>query len=138
MIVVDTSAVVAILLREPDAELFAAAIETAGRPLMSAATLVELNAVMRHRRGPDGMAMVERFVALAGIEIVSFSQEQAMIASAAYDRYSVLNFGDCFAYALAKERDLPLLYKGDDFGRTDIAAAMCLRLPKTPSSSAGK
>ncbi len=123
MIVVDTSAVVAVLLQEDDAPRFAAAIATDGAPLMSAATLVELNAVMFRRRGSDALAMVERFLELGGIEIVALTRAQAEIASVAYARFGALNFGDCFAYALAKDRDVPLLYKGQDFARTDIASA---------------
>ena len=90
---------------------------------MSAETLVELNAVMFRRRGPDSLAIVARFLALAGIEIVPLTEMQAQIASEAYVRFSALNFGDCFAYALAKERDAPLLFKGKDFSRTDIISA---------------
>lgn len=123
MIVVDTSAVVAILLAEADARHFAEAIEHDDAPLMSAATLVELNAVMRHRRGRQGMAAVRQLLDLAEVEIVALSEAQAHIASDAYDRYGALNLGDCFAYALAKERGLPLLFKGNDFSKTDIPAA---------------
>ena len=123
MIVVDTSAVVAILLKEDDADYFAHAIAADSAPAMSAATLVELNAVLLRRRGPDALDIVGRFIAAAGIEMAAFSEAQAIIASEAYQRFAALNFGDCFAYALARERDAPLLFKGDDFRKTDIRIA---------------
>jgi ribonuclease VapC len=123
VIVVDTSAAVAILLKEDDADYFVEAIAADPAPAMSAATLVELNAVLLRRRGPDALEIVRRFIDAAGIEIAAFTETQAFIASAAYRRFAALNFGDCFAYALARERDAPLLFKGNDFRKTDILPA---------------
>jgi ribonuclease VapC len=126
--VVDTSAVVAILLEEPEARSFAARLVDAGHAVMSAASYVELRIVARSR-GRRGAAEVDGTLADGGIEIVPVTPGQARLAAEAYDRFgkgrhpAALNFGDCFSYALAKERSEPLLFKGDDFARTDIAAA---------------
>lgn len=134
MIVVDTSAIVAILRVEPDAEVFAAAIERDQTPVMSAVSVMECSIVMRAARlRPDSEAefSLDQMLAKAEIEIRDVTAEQLAIARAAHIRFgkgtghpAQLNFGDCFAYALAKAMDVPLLYKGDDFGRTDIASAL--------------
>ncbi len=124
--VIDTSAVVAILLGEPDAMDFAAAIEQAGPRLMSAATLLEASIVVESRKGAEGARDLDLFVYRAGIEIVPVDQEQAEVARIAWRRFGKgrhaagLNYGDCFAYALAKVSQAKLLYKGSDFGFTDL------------------
>lgn len=123
MIVIDSSAVVAILLGEEDAARYMAAIERDDAPLMSAASFVELNAVMKHRKGPGVIAIIDRFLAQAAIAIEPVTERQAWLARDAYMRFGVLNFGDVFAYALAKDKTVPLLFKGEDFRRTDIVPA---------------
>jgi ribonuclease VapC len=131
--VLDTSAVLAILLGEPEATEFAAAIEAAAPRLMSAATLLEASIVVEARKGPDGSRDLDLFIYRAGVEIVPVDFEQAEVARLAWRTYGKgrhpagLNYGDCFAYALAKTRGSALLCKGDDFSRTDLA------LGSTPS-----
>ncbi len=124
--VIDSSAVLAILLMEPDAERLAQAIEAGVPRLMSAATLLETAIVVERRSNGTGAHALDAFVRRAGIEIVPFDAEQAAIARAADRRYGKgrhragLNFGDLFAYALAKTTGEPLLCKGGDFARTDL------------------
>ncbi|MGH6898945.1 MAG: type II toxin-antitoxin system VapC family toxin [Geminicoccaceae bacterium] len=126
--IVDTSALVAILLQEDDAETYADAIAGAGTALLSAASYVEL-AIVSLSRGGRGRAELEATLADAAIEIAPVTPDQARLAADAYERYgkgrhaAALNFGDCFAYALAKSRGEPLLFKGTDFGLTDILRA---------------
>lgn len=126
--VVDTSAVVAILRMEPDAAHFAESLAAADVRLMSAANLVEAGIILGARFGPDAEQDLDLLVARAGIEIVPVTPEQATIARRAFRAFGKgqhpagLNFGDCFAYALAKASGQPLLFKGNDFAQTDIAA----------------
>ena len=126
MIVLDTSAVMAILLRESDARVFADAIAASPRVFMSSGTLLELNIVATKLREAPGAADAQQFIGESAVEIVPFGAAQAQVASDAYRLYGKgrnragLNFGDCFAYALAKSRNLPLLFKGDDFTKTDV------------------
>ncbi|MEL6621524.1 MAG: type II toxin-antitoxin system VapC family toxin [Pseudomonadota bacterium] len=124
MIAVDTSALVAILEQEPDAGLYAEALEADPAPVLSTANLIELQIVMRYRRGAVGRPLIERLMEQASIEPIPVSVEQARLAADAHARFGALNFGDSFAYALAQERDVPLLFKGDDFTRTDIRKAV--------------
>jgi len=127
---VDSSAIAAMLLREPEAEGFLSVIGRS-RAVMSAATLVELHSVGLRRLGPDGPGRIDELLSTLGVSIVPFDADQAAIARDALVRYgrgrreppAVLNFGDAFSYALAKARGLPLLYKGADFAQTDVAAA---------------
>ena len=97
--------------------------------LMSAANWLEAAIIIDDRLGEDGAGGLKLFLVEAAVEIVPVTASQAELARAAYRRFgrgnhpAKLNFGDCFAYALAKERGEPLLFKGDDFVRTDIAAA---------------
>ena len=126
MIVVDTSVLIAILDQEPDAALYAEAIAEADSPLISAATLLELNIVMLNRHGVRAARMVDRLIQEAGFQVESFTVQHAELAREAYVRYGKgqqtagLNYGDCFSYALAKATGLPLLFKGQDFSKTDI------------------
>jgi ribonuclease VapC len=126
MIVVDASALIAILDKEPDAALYAEAIAEADPPLISAATLLEVSIVMLNRHGARAARMVDRLVQEAGFQVESFTVQQAELAREAYARYGKgqrsagLNYGDCFSYALAKATELPLLFKGQDFSKTDI------------------
>lgn len=124
--VIDTSAIVAILAAEPEAEHFAELIEAAPRPLVSAASMVEAGIVL----GPEHAATLDAFVAAAGLEVVPVDEAQSRAAREAHRRFgrgspsrARLTFGDCFSYALARTNDLPLLFKGDDFARTDLAPA---------------
>ena len=128
--VVDTSAVLAVLLEEPDGALFLARLSGTLRPLLSAANWLELGIVIDGRKGPQWLADLDAFLEGLDVAVVPVSLSQARLARDAYRRFGKgnhpagLNLGDCFAYALAKERDLPLLFKGDDFTRTDLRAAL--------------
>ena len=130
MIVVDTSALIAILDREPDAALYAEAIAEADSPLISAATLLELHIVMLNRHGGRAGQLVDRLIQDAGFQIEHFTAQHLELAREAYARYGKgrnsagLNYGDCFSYALAKATGLPLLFKGSDFSKTDLVAAL--------------
>jgi len=130
MIVVDTSALIAILDREPDAALYAEAIAEADAPLISAATLLELHIVMLNRHGARAAQIVDRMIQDAGFQIETFTVQHLELAREAYARYGKgrngagLNYGDCFSYALAKATGLPLLFKGKDFSKTDLLAAL--------------
>ena len=125
--VVDTSALAAILFAEQDYEDLAERLEGAERLLLSAASLVELSMVVESRKGEEGARQIDLLLYRTQIEIVPVDAEQAEIAREAWRRFGKgrhpagLNYGDCFAYALAKKTGLPLLYKGDDFSLTDLA-----------------
>jgi ribonuclease VapC len=124
--VIDTSALVAILQREPERRAFIEAIETADVRLMSVATLVEISVVIEVRHGAEGLRDLEHFIGRAGIELVVVNTEQGKTACSAFSRFGKgrhragLNFGDCFPYALAISTGEPLLFKGDDFAHTDV------------------
>ena len=127
MIVVDTSALVAILSQEEESELFSVIIQFSGGALVSAASAVELLAQFSSvKRNYEEAKM---FLAEDCFVIEPVDKEQALIAGEAYQKYGKgnhparLNFGDVFVYALAKQRNLPLLFKGDDFSQTDIELA---------------
>jgi len=129
-VILDTSAVVAILRDEDDALEFAEAIQRFSRRRISAANFVEAAAVIESSRDPVSSRRFDDFMRVADIEIVPVSRTQAELARAAYRDFgkgsghpAALNFGDCFAYALAKEADEPLLFKGKDFAHTDVAVA---------------
>jgi len=127
--VVDTSALVAIFFLEPEAERFVHAIRTAPRPLISAANLLETSIVLDGRIRADASGELDQFIADVGLEVEPVTLSQVHVARRAYRAWgkgnhpAALNFGDCFAYALAKTAELPLLYKGDDFPQTDIPSA---------------
>jgi ribonuclease VapC len=124
--VIDTSAIVAILQNEPEQDTFIEAIESADIRLVSAASFLEASIVIFTRYGMDGILDLDLFMAKAGIEISSVDSDQANIARRAFRDFgrgrhpAELNFGDCFSYALARSLDLPLLFKGSDFSKTDI------------------
>jgi len=124
--VIDTSAIVAILLGEPESAEFAAAIEHDPLRLLSAANLLEASMVIETRKGDDGARDLDLFIYRAGIQVVAVDAEQAEVARLAWRRYgkgrhpASLNYGDCFAYALAKTSGAQLLFKGEDFSRTDL------------------
>jgi ribonuclease VapC len=128
--VIDTSAIVAILSDEPERRTFNEAIEDEPNCVISAVTFVEASMVIESSRGYDGLRDFDLFLATAGIRIVPVDEEQAGVAREAFRRYgkgrhpASLNFGDCFTYALAKATGRKLLFKGNDFSRTDILAAI--------------
>ena len=130
MLVVDTSALVAILLREPDTERLARCLIEAPRRLVSAVTRAELSFVIEGRNREPGRRDLESFLNIVRIEVVSVTPQHAEIAIEAFRRFgrgrhrAALNIGDCFSYALAKAADLPLLFKGNDFIHTDIRPAL--------------
>jgi ribonuclease VapC len=125
--VIDTSAVVAVLLNETNAAWVARAIEASSPRLLSAANLLEASIVIESRKGEAGGRELDLLLYRSAIEVVAVDQDQAEIARLAWRRFGKgrhpagLSYGDCFAYALAKTRRLPLLYQGDDFSRTDLA-----------------
>jgi ribonuclease VapC len=128
-VIVDTSAIMAMLLDEPDQQEIASKFEAAPIRRMSAGSWVEL-AVVLDRRGDRRLSSkLAQLLAMRPMEIASMTSEQAVIGADCYRRYGKgnhparLNFGDCFAYALAKATGEPLLFKGEDFVHTDIKAA---------------
>jgi ribonuclease VapC len=128
--VIDTSAVVAILFEEEDQLRYAEAIESASTRLVSAVTRVELACVVEGRKGEAGRERLERFFALTGAEVVAVTPQQATLAIGAFRTFGKgrhpagLNIGDCFSYALASATDRPLLFKGNDFVQTDVRSAL--------------
>ncbi|MGI8624209.1 MAG: type II toxin-antitoxin system VapC family toxin [Solirubrobacteraceae bacterium] len=133
--VLDTSALLAVLFGEPERDEFIALLADAEHVVISAATLVEASIVMQARTGPAGVADLDDLLAAVAARCVAVDQTQAHLARDAYERYGKgrapagLNFGDCFAYALAKTTDRALLYKGADFAQTDARPA---RAPTAP------
>jgi ribonuclease VapC len=130
MIVVDSSALVAILEEEPEAEHFLSILQETSRRVASAVTVYETGIVLGRRRGWEIVAELNALLDLLGIEIVPFAAAQIVAALDAYSRYGKgadpkarLNLGDCAAYALAKSMNAPLLFKGEDFAATDVHAA---------------
>jgi ribonuclease VapC len=127
--VVDTSALVAILGREEGWERLADALVSASTRRISAATLVEAGIVVHAMYGDHGERELDLLLSRARIETVAFNDEQSEVARSAYRRFgkgrhpAALNFGDCFSYALATALGEPLLFVGNDFARTDIQAA---------------
>ena len=127
--ILDTSAVLAILFHEPDAARFARAIAMASSRRMSAATLLEITIVLESRSGPAAGYELDAFLQEAGIELEPVTPELAQAARRAWRRFGKgnhpagLNFGDCFAYALAEATREPLLFKGQDFELTDLEVA---------------
>lgn len=127
--VIDTSALVALLGMEPEAARLAAAMESDVTRLISAATVVEVARVIESRYGPAGGRELDLLMAKARLSIESVTVEQAEVARDAWRRFGKgrhaagLNFGDCFSYALAKVTGEALLFKGEDFTQTDITAA---------------
>lgn len=132
MIAVDSSALVAIFESEPDAPICAKAIQDAERLFISAVTVLETGIVMRARRGEVALARLWRFLLEDNdFEIVAFDETQVREALSAFSRYGKgidprarLNLSDCAAYALAKTKSLPLLFKGTDFQQTDVRPAV--------------
>ncbi len=123
--VIDTSALAAILFGEPERRAFNERIEAHQTRLISAGTLLEAAFVVEGRSGEAAGRELDLFLHRAGFQVVPFDAEQAEVARAAFRRFGKgrhpagLNFGDCFAYALATITGEPLLFKGEDFARTD-------------------
>ena len=128
--VVDSSALMAILRREPEEHEFRDCIKLASSRLLSASTRVEAGIVALGRVGEAGLAHMQALLDNLKLETVPLSADHARLAIDAFRRFgrgrhpAGLNFGDCFSYALAKATGEPLLFKGDDFSRTDIARAL--------------
>jgi len=129
--VTDTSAILAVLNDEADALGFKTAFHEADAVLISTATLLEASCVVRSERFAQGNERLKALVDLLALTSVAFDDAQLRLAQAAYASYgrgsghrAGLNLGDCFSYALAKSRNLPLLFKGDDFIHTDIPPAL--------------
>jgi len=133
-VIVDTSAIVAILRGEPGHEALSQAILADQSPRMSTATLVELHAVTTVRGQPAQSRRVDALLKALGIHLVPFDEEQSAIAREAYRDFgkgsghqAKLNLGDCFTYALAAQTGEPLLFVGDDFIHTDLTPVLGLR-----------
>jgi ribonuclease VapC len=129
--IIDTSALIAILRDEPDASVYARAIEAAAERRLSAASFVESALVIDGSRDPVASRRFDALLAEAQVVVEPVTKEQAQIAREAYRDFgkgsghpAQLNFGDCFAYALARARNERLLYKGSDFARTDVESAL--------------
>lgn len=124
--VVDSSAILAILLREQDGPGLAEKISTARTKIMSPVSRVETGIVSAARKGGSGAADVARLLETLGVTVVDFTAGQARIALEGWRRYgkgnhpAALNFADCCVYALCKATDEPLLFKGNDFSQTDL------------------
>jgi ribonuclease VapC len=128
--VLDTSALAAMLLGEPECDQFIAALAEAEDLLISAGTLLEASIVLQSKLGDDGLADLNELLATAGVRCIAVDLAQAHAARDAFARFGKgrhtagLNYGDCFAYALAKVAHAPLLFKGEDFRQTDVMAAI--------------
>lgn len=128
--VIDSSALLAILQDEPERRSFNQVIEGAETRRMSVTNFVEVSMVLEARHGAEGVRDLDIFLDRAGIELVAVDAHQGMMARHAFSRFGKgrhaagLNFGDCFAYALARVLGEPLLFKGTDFGRTDAQPAV--------------
>jgi ribonuclease VapC len=129
--IVDSSALVAILRFEPERVSFATMLDKAAELHMSAATYLELSIVIDSRRDPVVSQEIDELIEKFKIKIEPVTAEQAKIARQAYRNFGKgsghpagLNFGDCFSYALARDKREPMLWKGDDFGHTDLRAAL--------------
>jgi len=124
--VLDTSALLAILQNEPQRRVFNEAIEAAESRLLSAASFVESSLIVESRYGAEGIRDLDLFISKAQLEIVAVDVQQAYLARQAFREFGKgrhpagLNFGDCFSYALARANAEALLFKGNDFGRSDI------------------
>jgi ribonuclease VapC len=129
-VIVDTSALLAVLFGEKDAENYARAISEADVCRISAATFVEVSVVVESQTGDAGSRQWDSFLRTAGISIEPVTEEHAYAARQAWSDFGKgrhpagLNFGDCFSYALAKVSGEPLLFKGQDFRRTGITAVL--------------
>jgi ribonuclease VapC len=139
--VIDSSALLAILQNEPERHAFNVAIAAADQRSLSAASLVELSIVIGARYGAGAQADLDHFLNTAQIEIISVDRGQAEMARSAFAQFgkgrhrAALNFGDCFSYALAKWLNQPLLFKGDDFCHADLLLAAPSTTERLPGSN---
>lgn len=131
--VIDTSALLALLLPEPSAEAFQAGLSRCGKLLMAEGTLVEVSVVVLRKKGNDALPVLDQLLDDLGIEIVGREEDEKIKAHSEFVRTGHrqygsgkygLNFGDMFSYALAKEMGLPLFFQGKDFAMTDLVCAM--------------
>ena len=128
--VIDSSALIAVLRGEPDGERFRGAMRASFPRLIAAPTAVEASVVMLSRFGEAGVVNLHALIAQTSIEVVPFAGAHMPLAIDAFRRFgkgrhpAALNFGDCFAYALSKATGEPLLFKGDDFSQTDVAQVL--------------
>jgi len=135
--VIDSSAIIAVLLNEANAAQIAEAIDSGSQRLLSAASLLEASIVIESRKGEAAGRELDLLIYRAAVEVVAVDQDQVEIARIAWRRYGKgrhpagLNYGDCFSYALARSRGLPLLFQGEEFSRTDIDA-----IPLLPAQGA--
>jgi ribonuclease VapC len=124
--VIDASALLAILLGEPEAEEFSRSIAGDSKRLVSALSALEAAIVIHARKGAAGLRELDLLVHSAGATIVSFDADQVLLARSAYEKYgkgyhpAALNLGDCCSYALSRSSGEPLLFKGNDFSKTDV------------------
>ncbi|MEO0982809.1 MAG: type II toxin-antitoxin system VapC family toxin [Pseudomonadota bacterium] len=131
MIVVDTSAVMAMVLEEPDNMGFRRAVARDPDPLISAASLVELDVVTLRRGGGAMRTMMERIIGAAELLVMPVEGQSLRFARRGFETFgqgrgdepAALNFGDCFSYGLAMAKEAPLLFKGEDFSKTDVKVA---------------
>jgi ribonuclease VapC len=128
VIVIGTSALMAILQQEPEAERFIETIGLSDRVVLGAPTAFEFRLVTLRQKGPGYLPAADRVLGFGTIEIVAWSNQHQLIATEALQRFggrpARLNLGGCMAYAVAKALDAPLLYKGNDFAHTDIRSAL--------------
>ena len=131
MIVVDTSAIVALAFGEAERDIFASALQRADRALISTVSVVEARMVVHGRRGQRAVILIDDLLRLPVFEMTAPGVAEMDAAYAAFVAFGKgsghpagLNFGDVFSYALAKVRNLPLLYKGEDFAQTDVVSAL--------------
>jgi ribonuclease VapC len=128
--VVDSSALLAILLREPETEAFARLLAETPRPLISSFSVLETSVVLLQRKGDDAPRLLDALLHTIRAEVVSLNADQADLARDAYVRFgkgrhpAALNLGDCCSYALSRASGLPLLFKGEDFSQTDVLPAI--------------
>ena len=128
--VLDTSALLAMLLGDPERDPYIALLADAEDPLISAATLVEASIVMLAKTAEAGIRDLDELLATGGVRCVAVDDQQARLARDAFARFGEgrspagLNFGDCFSYALAQATNRPLLFKGDHFSKTDVTPAV--------------
>jgi ribonuclease VapC len=131
VIVIDTSAIVALALGEPERDAITQVIQTSDKILISTVTVLEARMVIHGRRGQRAVVLVDDLLRLPIFEMVAPGKEETDAAYAAFVAFGKgsghpagLNFGDVFSYALARVRNLPLLYKGNDFAQTDIVGVL--------------
>jgi len=127
--VVDSSVLIAILLKESEAEYYAKRLINTNDIYISAVTIVESSMVIEYKRGEQGAKEYDELLKIIAPTIIAFDEQQAKLARIAWQQYgkgrhpAKLNFGDCCSYALAKYMNQPLLFKGDDFSKTDLTQA---------------